>query len=311
MGAIRLLADNSIESTQVTFPAGSVREEATVVAVLPDTRTQDSPNVLIITDRTPFHPRDPLWPDQPDDRGCLILSDGSPVPVPHSLTIARRPHGPIMIDEEIDAKRSERQVLFLVAHVVSADRAAGLSTGTRVGLSVDADRRLRLSAAHTACHLLAYSLNETTHGLWRKDAELDSRGHRDFDAASCIGTSHDVDGSRDEYRLGKSLRRRGFDTAAFLEQLPAAMAEVNHRLCTWIAADATVTISVAGPRLSDRRQWHCFLPEGTAQMPCGGTHVARLGQIASMSAQATYDHDAGRLRIVNKVHVAVSRRAHS
>ncbi|MFE7558241.1 hypothetical protein [Kitasatospora sp. NPDC057500] len=150
-------------------------------------------------------------------------------------------------------------------------------------------------------HLLAYALNEATHGLWRKETGTDSRGHHDLDAATCVLTRHDEGGSLDRYRLGKSLRKRGFDVARFLDELPGIVERTNGTLAHWITSDAPVRVDCLGPRLTDRRQWVCETPGGTAQMPCGGTHVERLGQIASMTAQASYDADGGILTIRNEV----------
>ncbi len=131
-----------------------------------------------------------------------------------------------------------------------------------------------------------------------------SRLYHDFDAAACVHTRHDVGGSLDKYRLGKSLRRRGLDSARFLDEIPAIIEEVNRTLAKWIASDATVRIDCAGSRLTDRRQWVCAIPGGTAQMPCGGTHVQRLQEIDSMTAVASFDHEAGILTIRNEVRTA-------
>lgn len=294
--------DSSVSSTLVTYPSGSCREEATVLDVIPDPRSGGPGRVLVISDVSPFHPLDPLWPDQPADHGELHAG-GQSYAVPDVITIAQRDDGRIMAGDAIDARRDEPGVCFRVAHVLSETALAHVRPQSRVTLIVDAVRRKRLSAAHTACHLLAYALNQETHELWRKPAQQDSRHHHDFDAAACVHTRHDIGGSSDRYRLGKSLRKRGFDSAAFVADLPFIIERVNQRLAAWTASDATVRIECTGPRLTDHRRWFCELPEATAHMPCGGTHVKRLSEILAMTAVGSYDHEAGILAIRNEVRI--------
>jgi alanyl-tRNA synthetase len=289
-------------ATTVTYPAGSLEEVAVITTVVPRSLEPSESGLLVFTEVTPFHPLDPLWPDQPADRGAIHLG-AQVIEVHDTVTVARRGIGPLMVGGAIDARRDEPGVLFLVAHVVEAEAGAHLRPSNIVTLRVDEERRRRLNAAHTACHLLAYALNESTDALWHKLAATDSRGHRDLDAASCVSTAHDIDGSRDSYRLGKSLRKRGFDSARFLEELEPILDEVNRRLNTWIEADSPVWISADGPLLTDRRNWVCELPGGTAEMSCGGTHVRRLGEILEMTATARYDGETGTLHIRNLVRV--------
>jgi len=291
-----------LSATLVTYPSGSCQEEATVLDVMPDPRVGGAGRKLVITDVTPFHPLDPLWPDQPADLGELQAA-GQSHAVPDVITIAQRNDGPVMAGDAIDARRDEPGVCFRVAHVLPATALAQVRPHRQVTLIVDTDRRRRLSAAHTACHLLAYALNQETHHLWTKPAGQDSRHHHDLDAAACVHTRHDTGGTLDRYRLGKSLRKRGFDSAAFIAELPLIIDRVNHRLAAWIASDAAVRIECAGPRLTDHRRWYCDLPEATAHMPCGGTHVRQLSEISAMTALPSYDPESKTVTIRNEVRI--------
>lgn len=288
--------------TVVTYPAGSLQEDARIVAVLVDPRPTAEYRTLLVCDRNPFHPLDPLWPDQPDDTGWIEVADETQR-VHRTLTIAQRPGGPLMVENEIEARRDEPGVEFRVALAVD-DIGAKVRRDLPVKLRVDRQRRQQLSAAHTACHLLAYALNGATHHLWRKIAPTDARGHYDLDRASCVHTHHAIDGSVDRYRLGKSLRRRGFDTAGFLDELPEIIDQANQTLADWISTDAPVWIDTEGPLLTDRRTWICELPDGTAHMPCGGTHVQHLAQIASMRAAYQVHDEAAEFSITNTTHLA-------
>ena len=60
-----------MSGTVVDFPAGAIAGSGTVLRVDP---LGDA--WAVVTDRTPFHPVDPSWPDQPGDTGTL---NGSPV----------------------------------------------------------------------------------------------------------------------------------------------------------------------------------------------------------------------------------------
>ena len=82
-------------------------------------------------------------------------------------------------------------------------------------------------------------------------------------------------GSVDRYRIGKSLRRKGFSPAA-LDDLGAVADGANALLASWVADGGAVRIEREGERLTARRTWVCALPEAEVRIPCGGTHVEGL-----------------------------------
>ncbi len=291
--------EGELPETVVTFPAGDIEAEATVL-----TARLVPGGVLVVTDRTPFHPLDPAWPDQPDDHGRLDLGPAT-YRVHRSLTaLVTSPTGDMLLDSEIQVRRGTPGATFLVGHLIGnepdqlsrPDRA--VLTGARVRLRVDPDRRHRLSAAHTACHLVAYAVNECTDHLWRKPAATNSRGHRDFDRAALVSSRHSLSGSVDVYRLGKSLHRKGFDHERLRAELDHVLAATNSRLREWLAADLPVHIDVPQDRLTSPRQWSCPLPGGTATMPCGGTHVRTLSELASIAVSARLDDENQELSLV-------------
>ena len=88
----------------------------------------------------------------------------------------------------------------------------------------------------------------------------------------------DEGGSTDVYRFGKSLRKRGFDSAGFAEQIHEIVAGVHAQLEAWIASGSRWSVADGGDRrVTAPRRWTCALPEGSAEIPCGGTHVPDLG----------------------------------
>lgn len=255
--------------THVTFPAGETTASATVIASLPELGA-------VITDVTPFHPIDHTWPDQPADTGTIDTAVVSDV-----VMAARSTEGEWLLGPSIPVRRGTEGWEWAVAHVV-AD-AGQFEPGQSVLLTVDAERRLGLSIGHTACHLASLALDAALASFWSKDVRSDALGYPDFEGAANQSSRIHEGGALDEYRLGKSLRKKGFDSARLLESLPEVQEAVNRRLDDWISTAATVNVAVEGPSITDMRRWECALPEGTASIPCGGTHVTSLAELGAVS----------------------------
>ena len=281
-------------STQVSFPSGSVQDRSTVLAVLdlPEGRTG------IITGSTPFHPLDHTWPDQPSDTGTLVV-DGLDLAVVDCVTGGVGPEGVLSLGAEIPVRRGEEGWAWLVVHVVEAAEATGVTVGAAAELRVDAERRAALSAAHTGCHLLALALNAALAPRWRKDpGRSDALGHPDFDSLAMESSRMDTTASTDVYRIGKSLRKKGFTADDLAADLPAITAAVNEQLAAWVAADAPVRIEAPGPELTARRRWCCDLPEGSASIFCGGTHLHHLGELTALRTELRLSEDGTGLTAV-------------
>ena len=277
-------------STQVTFPAGTVDGRSTVLAVVPLADGRYG----VVTESTPFHPLDHTWPDQPADTGSLTV-DGTELPVLDCVTGGVSPEGELSLGADIPVRRGAEDWAWLVVHVVEAP----VAVGAPVELRVDADRRAALSAAHTGCHLLALALNEALAPRWRKDpGRADALGHPDFDSLAMDSSRMDTQASTDVYRIGKSLRKKGFTGDDLAADLPALTAAVNDRLAAWVAADAPVRIEAPGPELTARRRWACDLPEGPASIFCGGTHLQGLGELAALSTELRLSEDGTELTAV-------------
>jgi misacylated tRNA(Ala) deacylase len=144
---------------------------------------------------------------------------------------------------------------------VPVEGAALPRAGARVIARIDWDLRLKRMRAHTALHLLSVVAPYPVTGGSVGDAE----GRLDFDSGEAVLDKADVE-------------RR-------LNELIALDAPVSHR---WIA-DAELeanpslikTMSVKPPMGTGRVRLIAI--EGLDLQPCGGTHVARTGEIGPAS----------------------------
>lgn len=266
-----------MSSTIVSFADGSVTGEGVV------SRVENSPaGAVVVVDATPFHPVDHTWPDQPGDSGEMVSGD-TRAAVTETVMAAVSDEGVLAVGGDIPVKRGAEGWTWLVAHRLATEAPYWLVPGTTVTLSVDADRRGGLSRGHTACHLASLALDLSVADLWRKDPGTDALGTPDFEGRANQSSRIHEDGAVDEYRLGKSLRRAGFDTESFAATLADREARINAQLRAWVASGAASRIETEGSTIVDRRRWHCELPEGEAVILCGGTHVSSLTEFASIT----------------------------
>jgi len=264
--------------TWVDFPAGSVDGTGVVTVVAP----MSDDRVAVVVDRTPFHPLDHGWPDQAGDTGLLAGAR-----VLDSLTGALDDDGRLLVDGDVDVRRGDPGRTWVVVHVLAAADAPAV--GGTVALTVDADRRTAFSRGHSACHLAALALNETTARFWSKEpSRRDSRGFPFLDQIAVQVSRIDPNASYDAYRAGKSLRKAGFDAAGFLTERDTVSAEANALLAAWVERGAVSRIDTDGdPTLAARRTWFCDVPGGPAVIPCGGTHVADIATLGAVRVAYT------------------------
>ncbi|WP_285117236.1 metal-dependent hydrolase [Leifsonia sp. fls2-241-R2A-40a] len=276
--------------TAVTYPDGDLTSTGAVLHVEPlaDGRA------AVILDRTAFHPVDPVWPDQPADAGVLSAG-GRTYDIVDAVVGAT--DGTVLHVGDAPVRTGTEGWAFVVCHLV--DDPAGLAEGDAVTISVDAARRHALSAGHTACHLASLALNEALSGLWTKEVTVDGRGRPNFDQLAISSSRILEGGSIDEYRIGKSLRKKGFAAADLAAQLDEVEAAANRALAGWLATGAPVSIAREGGRLGlgDRRYWRAELPEGVVEIPCGGTHLRSLGELTEARVQLELSEAEGALAL--------------
>ncbi|MGV3714036.1 metal-dependent hydrolase [Pseudolysinimonas sp.] len=255
--------------TIVDYPAGALASRGTVLATL---RVEGGLGVVL--DRTAFHAVDAGWPDQPADRGTLA---GHPV---LDAVVGATDGGGIVVGRDIPVRTGTEGWSFVVVHVLPAD--AGVQPGDEADVTVDAGYPAALSAGHTGCHLASLALDAALADAWSKEVTSDALGHPGFDALACQSSRISEHGSTDVYRVGRSLRRRGFDPAA-LDDVAALADRANAQLAAWVATEAPIRIDRDGDGLGARRRWVCALRDGDAVIPCGGTHLASLAEAAAIS----------------------------
>ena len=147
-----------------------------------------------------------------------------------------------------------------ILHVL-AEGAALPHTGMRVIARLDWDLRYKRMRAHTALHLLSVVAPYPVTGGSVGDAD----GRLDFDAGEASLDKADI-----ESRLNELIAR---DAAVSHRWIADAELEANPGL--------TKTMSVRPPMGTGRVRLVAI--EGVDLQPCGGTHVARTGEIGHAS----------------------------
>ncbi|WP_043440902.1 hypothetical protein [Arthrobacter sp. L77] len=256
--------------TRVTYPAGATEALSRVLHV-----EARGGGHAVLLDTTAFHPVDHAWPDQGADRGVLEIGTrrwtvtGCVVGATDGTTLHLGADSPV--------RKGTEGWAFVVAHLIEGAAGDAPAEGDDAVVRVDAAHRAAVSAGHTGCHLASLALNRALAGRWKKDVAPDALGAPNFDALAIDTTAIGEFGSVDRYRLGKSLRRKGF-TVEDLD-LPATAAAVNATLAAWTATGAPISVVADGGGLTDRRRWVCDLPGERAEIPCGGTHLASLAGV--------------------------------
>lgn len=274
--------------TAVTYPDGDLASIGTVLHV----QSLDDGRTAVLLDRTAFHAVDPVWPDQPADAGALVV-DGRSVPVVGAVVGAT--DGTTLHVGDAPVRTGTPGWAFVVCHLV--EDAAGIEPGVTAQVEVDPELRRALSTGHTACHLASLALDDALAALWTKEVPLDGRGKPAFDQLAIASSRILPDGSVDEYRIGKSLRKKGFAAAELPAALAGATEAANALLAQWVAAGDDVAISIErdGDGLGERRRWRASLPDGTVEIPCGGTHLRSLHGLSAIHVDLDYDAEASSL----------------
>ncbi len=262
--------------TIVTYPSGDLEARASVI----DVENRSDGTAVVLLDRTSCHPVDAKWPDQGADRAWLLYGE-TKITI-RDAVVAATDGSALYLGDEIPVSPGTEGWAFVVAHII--DEADAPSAGDTVTVAVDSAYREALSRSHTACHLASLALNAALSSRWKKPTRTDDMGNPNFDSAANDSSRIRDDGSVDTYRLGKSLRKKGFIVEGIEADLPTIEQDLNDTLAGWLETSAEVRIERDGELLTDRRTWACELPGGAARIPCGGTHASSLDDLGPVVA---------------------------
>lgn len=268
----------TITATKTRFCHQTWQLEAHVQIVL-----STSEATHVVTDVTPFHPVSHIWPDHPADKGTMTVNGKSFDVIDCQVGAVELASGELYVGQAIPVKRDTEGWAFVVVHILPFTDTFG--AGDIALLDVDKEYQLSLSRGHSAGHIAYLALNKVlAQNYWRKDADRkDPHGNYDFNSYAQETSFVTPDKCLDTYRLGKTLRKRGLNSADMLSDLKSIEQQVNVLLGDWLKRDVAITVDCHGEYLTDSRYWQCDLGEGEiAVIPCGGTHASHLSDFGSI-----------------------------
>ena len=208
------------------------------------TVTAITPEGGVVLDRTVFYP---LGGGQAGDAGELVRADGSQV----------------AIADTRKGKDAEGRPTADIVHVPAPGQAPPLAVGDAVTARIDWQRRHRLMRFHTTTHLLCHLVAQPVNGcsITPEYARLDFH----------------MDGALDKDALTAGIARLvGEDHAVTVGEIADAELDANPQLVKSMSVQpprgtgVVRTVRVGGDAARIDLQ------------PCGGTHVARTGEIGAV-----------------------------
>ncbi|HRN75948.1 alanyl-tRNA editing protein [Ottowia sp.] len=217
----------------------------------------------VVLDRTVFYP---LGGGQAGDAGCLLLEDGSQLPIIDT----RKETG----EDGLPTGR--------ICHLVAEDareRLSGLRPGDAVLARIDAERRRRLMRFHTTTHLLCHLVGKPVNGcsITPDYARLDFHMTEPLDKEQLsAGIAHLVAAA-----LPVAI---GSVTDAELDANPQLVRSMSVQPPRGAGTVRTIRIGDAGQPVD--------------LQPCGGTHVANTAEIGAVVVTKIEKKSASTRRVV-------------
>ncbi|WFQ78470.1 hypothetical protein PXH59_12115 [Xenorhabdus sp. SF857] len=239
---------------------------------------------IVITSNSPFYPKNYKWGDQKSDIGVIVLNNQA-VNIVKTYT-AVIIDSMIYIDHDIPKKLNIEDKLIPAHYLESLNGLECQSiVGAKVKLSVDAEVRHKISAAHSMAHFMSLALNKVTNKYWNKDYDKDSLENYNLDKAAIFKSSISELKSIDTYRLGKSLKKKGFDKASFLESIVSINEEINLILKNWLVTGSEIRVEYTSQDIGSLRLWKSTVENRPVVIPCGGTHIKNTEEIQDIKVE--------------------------
>lgn len=235
----------------------------------------------IFLDATPFYPLNEKWPDQPSDKGQIII-EGEPVEVVRCVRGWQIDNEcRFRLDTSIERILDKR--LCGVGHIIVTNSLPDKlpPQGGIVIPQVDIEYRNRISLYHTASHLFALALNEALASCWNKPTKNDGLGNPDFDGLAIESSTITENGSIETYRIGRSLRKKGFMLEG-LSSLGNLRNEVENIMDRFVRHGNEVKVTPVTGILVQNRTWSCSIEGRLVEIPCGGTHITNTNIIKNI-----------------------------
>lgn len=203
-----------------------------------------TPDGGVVLDRTVFYP---LGGGQAGDAGVLVRADGSLLPIADTRK----------------GKDADGQPTAGIVHLAAPGQAPGLAVGDAVTARIDWERRHRLMRFHTTTHLLCHIVAQPVNGC----SITPDYARMDFH----------MDGALDKDQLTAAIARLvaedhavaiGEITDAELDASPQLVKSMSVQPPRGTGVVRTVRVGSAGTQID--------------LQPCGGTHVARTGEIGAV-----------------------------
>ncbi len=265
-------------STQITYPSGATQARSTIEDVVQ--KPGNNHAIGIVTKVTCMHPRDFRWPDQPADRGSLLIN-GKLVSVTDTVK-ARVIEGGYQIDKDITLQRGKESSEATLVVIHCLDEMIDARTGDNVDISVDQDYRFSISSGHSASHLLTLGLNEVLSDFWKKVPRIDENGFPAFTEMTLVKSEISEFACQDTFRIGKSLKKKGFDAELLWQSLPEIEMKLNEFIDNIVSDNsAKVLMRPSECSINEHRKWHLDANRSYTKS-CGGTHLTNFSQISHM-----------------------------